>query len=102
MSTNLASAQKGTYFWYRRRSQADVESVLKRLRKDADELKDLLQDILNSAILEIRDAVRVFRAELTKQTVIFERIAADVKNRTEKMESAADKMKSPHMMLEFP
>jgi hypothetical protein len=70
-----------------------VESVLKRLRKDADELKDLLQDMLNSAILEIRDAVRVFRAELTKQTVIFERIAADVKNRTDKMESAADKMK---------
>ncbi|KAI0451129.1 hypothetical protein F5B21DRAFT_392535 [Xylaria acuta] len=57
------------YFWFKRKlSQSDVEDVLTRLRKDADELKRLVQDLLEAAILQTRDSV--LRIEGKASTIV--------------------------------
>ncbi|KAK3379140.1 hypothetical protein B0T24DRAFT_646818 [Lasiosphaeria ovina] len=61
-------AQRVPYFWLKRKlSHTDIEDVLTRLRRDTDELKRLVQDVLEAAIIETRDTV-VRIEEITVRT----------------------------------
>ncbi|KAI0547032.1 hypothetical protein F4679DRAFT_378085 [Xylaria curta] len=75
------------YFWFKRKlSQSDIEDVLTRLRKSADELKGLVQDLLNAAIFQTRDTV--LKIDSKASTIVD--VASQINRRTEGLEKDSE------------
>ncbi|KAI1180209.1 hypothetical protein F4777DRAFT_365194 [Nemania sp. FL0916] len=79
-------ARSVPYFWSRRSlSQSGIESVLTRLRNDAEELKGLVQDLLDAAILQTRDVV--FKIE--GQASVIVDVTSQINGKTEDLKKDA-------------